>query len=299
MKRRDPVGSGRTRLATVMAALLGAVAASPSAQAAGPAVRAINGRIGAGYVWTHLEEDQSLFGGTADETDTHQGFVIGTMTVPLSDSLGLRLGLLPNYGRVDSDGPSDVDLGGIGASAGIFWRDPEKFELGAEATYSWQRAHLEVFDDDLTVHSFQGELNGSYFISPADFWPVDLDARFTYSGVDLDEEITDDVQEGWSVGGAVRLYPLDVLAFSIGGLYRELDSHGFADTKTSGAVFGLDALVHRKPGLTLSPRFEVGNQDTSTFFASDFSQTYYSALVRVTMSLPGGDSLVELNRNYY
>ena len=271
----------------------------PSAQAAGPAVQALNGRIGAGYEWNRIDEDESSFGGIAYETDTHQGFVTGTMTVPLGDSLGLRLRMLPNYGRTQSDGPLDVDAGGIDASADIFWRNPETFELGAEATYSWQRGHLEVIDDDLTVHSFRGELYGSYFISPADFWPLDLGASFTYSGLDLDEEITDDVQKAWSVGGAVRLYPLDVLAFSVGGLYRELDSHGFADTKTSGAVFGLDALVHRTPGLTLSPRFEVGNRDTSTFFASNFRQTYYSVLARVTMSFPGGDSLVELNRAYY
>ena len=49
MKSRDRVRSGGAKWATVMAALLGAIAASPSAQAAGPAVQALNGRIGAGY----------------------------------------------------------------------------------------------------------------------------------------------------------------------------------------------------------------------------------------------------------
>ena len=214
------------------------------------------------------------------------------MTIPIGDSLGLRLNLLPNYGHLDSDSPVDADFGGIDAGGSVFWRDPEKFELGVEARYSWQDVDYELGIDDQTVHSLQGRFYGAYFVTPDDFWPVDLDAFFSYAGIDLDEQITDEVQEAWSVGGDVRFYPLDVLAFSVGGFYRDLDSNGFFDTKTSGAVFALDALVHRKPGLTLSPRFEVGNRDSSTFFGSDFSQTYYSVVVLVSMSFPGGEEPV-------
>ncbi len=90
MRKRKWGGSRRERAAAVLAVLLGAIATRTPAQAAGPAVRAFNGRIGAGYAWTHVEDDRSSLGGTAFETDTHQGFLSGTMTIPLGDALGLR-----------------------------------------------------------------------------------------------------------------------------------------------------------------------------------------------------------------
>lgn len=295
------VGSRRNGAAATSATLLGALLVGASAQAAGPAVRALNGRVGAGYVYSDFEDDGSFFGaGSVVGSEDHQGFLTGTLTVPLGESLGLRLNLLPNYGHREADSflELDADFGGIDSGVGLFWRDPERFELGVEARYSWQEIEFDSGADEQSVHSFEGRWYGAWFLSPDALWPIDLNAHFSYAGIDLDEQLGDEVQESWSVGGAVRLYPLDVLAFSVGGLYRELDSHAIIDTETAGAVFTVDALVHRKPAVTLGPRFEVGERKVSSF-GPHFSQTYYTVGVQVTMSFPGGDSLVELNRAYY
>ncbi|MBK7948768.1 MAG: hypothetical protein IPK00_08505 [Deltaproteobacteria bacterium] len=176
----------------------------------------------------------------------------------------------------------------------MFVRDPEHYELGAGLQYAYQ----EISNDEL--HGLRGTLQGKLFLADRGaWWPaLDLDLSGSFGAADV-EDSGDDERLVHAVAGGLRIYPADRVALRLGGRYEHLEIQDGWRVETSVARVDLSVLILRTPALTLGPRFEGGDVRTEFVLFPHFQRSFYSAGVYVSLSFPGAESLVVLNRNYY
>ncbi len=276
------------------------------AVASEPAVAETNFRAGLGYLFTNLDDDSRTIFPSAvlnvPESESHQVALSGGITVPVAHAVGLRASVVPSYSHQEIDGGNfdDVETGGIALGGDVFARDPELFEVGAGLRYAWSEVETSSSDDSL--HSLSGVVYAKAFVRDYGVGPVDLGVYGQYGEDAIDEEDRVGGQaEFYEAGGGVTFYPHARVALAVGGHYRSEESSEFGDLESeiSTGVISIDFLALRRPALTVGPRFEFGEAETSFFGVDGIEQDFYSVGFGVSASFPGADSLVELSRKYY
>jgi hypothetical protein len=160
---------------------------SPDFSAAGPAVSAPNGKLGA-------------FGGVLSDDEEAYG-AFGAFALPLGQQFGLQIdGMVGN---------ADDDLF-YGVAGHLFWRDPAVGLLGFYASY----AKWDASSEDPVEGSEEGFVD---FISGAEVGKVGIEGeaylgRFSLEGM-LGWQFGD--EEGVAGKGTVAFYPTDDLRFDI------------------------------------------------------------------------------------
>ena len=108
-----------------------------------PAVSGFNGKLDLGYF--HQSFDGLPF-------DLDGGYAIGSVSLPVTHSFGLQVDA--GFGSIDvNPGAGSVDIKGIAAH--LFYRDPDRFLIGAYGHYA--NIDLGPFDADMWRYGLEGE----------------------------------------------------------------------------------------------------------------------------------------------
>lgn len=273
--------------------------------ASDPAVAETNFRAGIDYVFSSIEDDSASNGSLSVyllETEKNDVDFRGVVVVPVAHSIGLRLSLAPNYSTYEVDGVFSrySKTAGLGLAGDVFFRDPDRFEIGLGPRYSWDEP-LES-DDGHSIHSLAGIVYGRLFLGDPGIVPIDVEAFVLFGEQDLGEEDrTGGSSEFYEAGGGLTFYPHARLALGAGASYREEDSSAFADREREivAGRFFVDFLALRRPGLIVGPRAEVGEVESSLAGFEGLEQRFYSVGLAVSLNFPGAESLVDLSRRYF
>ncbi len=273
--------------------------------ASDPAVAEMNFRAGIDYAFSSIEEDSAsigFFGVRLLETEKNEVDFRGVVVMPVAHSIGLRIAVAPNYSRYDVDGAfsRDSESAGLGLAGDVFFRDPDRFEVGAGPRYAWEEP-LDL-DNGHTVHTLAGIVYGRLFLGDPGIAPIDLEAFVEFGELDFEEnDRTGGSSLFYEAGGGLTLYPHARLALGAGASYREEDSSAFGDLerKIVAGRFFVDFLAIQRPGLIFGPRAEVGEVESFVAGFEGLEQQFYSVGWVVSLSFPGAESIVELSRRYF
>ena len=117
------------------------------------------------------------------------------------------------------------------------------------------------------------------------------------SDVDISGALS--AERSYTAGGGARVYFSDKVALRVGGQWTRLNYGGGGNETTKAANFDLDILLPFKPNVTLGADLSLGEVDQSIPSLANFGRQFFSLGISLTVSFPGVDSLVELNRFYY
>jgi hypothetical protein len=293
------------RVAGISGWVLGCLVLASVATAREPAVKASNGRVAAFYEYTHVDsEDAFRFPATGtpvlehiSEVDIDEGGVRGTYTMPLGDALGLRFIAGTAGSKTHPDVSAKTKTAGLDFGGDIFLRDPEVFELGIGPRYVW--TDLSRGSTDRTIHSAGAAAYGKYFLQDFRYGPVDLDLSGEVLDSDIDRDSAFPSQRTFIVAGGARLYFSDAAALRLGGRWSRSNFEGGGNIITGAADIDLDILLPFKPNVTLGAGLSIGHVEQSQPGLAQFGRPFFSLGISATVSFPGADSLVELNRFYY
>lgn len=272
-----------------------------------PAVKEANGRVIVAYDWLHT------FGGDlvqfnpapptivdVPESDLDSGGFSGVYTLPLptlGENFGARaLGGL-NFSKFDADGVSRVERVGIDLGGQLFWRDPSIGEAGVGAFYVFddrEQGSTERSDHTAGVAAF-----GTLFLNNVLGKSVDLDLSATFSDSDIDDEGAFSAERNYATRGGVKVYLNDRVSLRAGGVWSRTNFGNQNYLESRLAELDLEILLPTRPNVTLGGGFVVGKTEDGVVFATDNGRDVFGISLAATISFPGADSLIELNRNYY
>lgn len=223
--------------------------------------------------------------------------ITGVVSIPIDRELGARVLVTPFYQGTNASGSSiagrvgsvGVDTGGITLGGDIFLRYTDSFEASIGPRYTFSDV------DGSSAHAVGVEVKGKIFLDDFGIGPVDLKGSTFLTGTDLDG---DDSSSGRDYGIAAGATVYLDRQFSIEGQafwQRDNLSSGH-DRAGMGAEFNY--LVSLSRPITLSLRLSGGAIETKTA-GDDSNEPYYSIGMSVTVSFPGADSLLELERGFY
>ena len=297
------------RLSTVLRTALVSTAAllvlgSGVATAGDPAVQEANFRFIGNY------DDVFRFTAPAGlaqavEVDVDAGGLTGIYTMPISDELGVRMIGGPTFSKVHVDGVDDLQSYGLMAGGDVFWRDPAVGELGVGTFYNFAeserfRSTSDFRSVDRSDHTAGLHAYGKFFIK--DLWgfgPVDLDASGNFSDSNIDDNGSLSAERNYGARWGATLYPGDGFSVRLGGRYSRTNYGDLSSQELT--VMDLDAkvLIPSKPNVILGAGFFMGTTDESPNGFQNYGRFISGIAISATISFPGADSLVDLNRRFF
>lgn len=304
------------RLSTVLRTALVSTAAllllgSGVATAGDPAVQEANFRFIGNYDYIHVNSDD-VFRFTAPaglaqaaEVDVDAGGFTGIYTMPISDELGVRMIGGPTFSKVHVDGVDDLQSYGLMAGGDVFWRDPTLGELGVGTFYNFAesdrfRSTSDFRSVDRSDHTAGLHAYGKFFIKDLlGFGPVDLDASGNFSDSNIDDNGSLSAERNYGARWGATLYPGDGFSVRLGGRYSRTNYGDLSSQELT--VMDLDAkvLIPSKPNVILGAGFFMGTTDESPNGFQNYGRFISGIAISATISFPGADSLVDLNRRFF
>lgn len=258
-----------------------------------PGVREVNSQLTAGFTYSHRESENP-----APEQDGYAGAIEGVVSFPIERELGGRLFLSSSYGETEFDGSrGDVESGSVALGGDLFLRYAKIFELAAGPRYGW-------IDEDppsgqKSSQFVGGFVGGRLFFEGFGFGPIDLELSGDYRHGAAGTVGNIANGDRYAAGGGFRLYPFDIFSIRATGSWSRSNFSTRQVVEEKLGNLDLDFLIPGRPALTLGLNFSGGEEESSFTGQSTFSRAVFRAGVRATLSFPGADSLIELERNYY
>ena len=305
------------RLSTVLRTALVSTAAllvlgSGVATAGDPAVQEANFRFIGNYDYIHVNSDDvfrftapATPDGVGVEVDVDAGGFTGIYTMPISDELGVRMIGGPTFSKVHVDGLDDLQSYGLMAGGDVFWRDPALGELGVGTFYNFAeserfRSTSDFRSVDRSDHTAGLHAYGKFFIKDLlGFGPVDLDASGNFSDSNIDDNGSLSAERNYGARWGATLYPGDGFSVRVGGRYSRTNYGDFSSQELT--VMDLDAkvLIPSKPNVILGAGFFMGTTEESPTGFQNYGRFISGIAISATISFPGADSLVDLNRRFF
>ena len=276
-----------------------------------PAVQEANGRFIANYDYIHVNSDDifrfsSPAGLTqAIEVDIDSGGFTGIYTTPINNEFGARVIGGPTFSKIHVDTLDDLTSYGFLAGGDVFWRDPAVGELGFGTFYNFADAERFRSTSDLTSvdrfeHTAGVHAYGKMFVN--DFLgigPVDLDASATFSDSDIEDNGSLSAERNYGARWGATLYPSDSFALRVGGRYSRTN---FGDGSfQQQTVMDVDAqvMIPSRPNVILAAGFFVGTTEEAPEGFQNYGRFISGIALSATISFPGADALVDLNRRFF
>ena len=299
----------RTALVSTTALL---VLGSGVATAGDRAVQEANFRFIANYDYIHLNSDD-VFRFTAPtepegvgvEVDTSAGGFTGIYTMPIGNEFGARIIGGPTFSKIHVDTVDDLKSYGLMAGGDVFWRDPAIGELGVGTFYNFAESEqfrstsdfrsVDRFDHTAGVHAY-----GEFFINDLlGFGPVDLDASVNFSDSNIDDNGSLSAERNYGARWGATLYPGDSFSVRLGGRYSRTNYGDLSFQQQT--VMDLDAkvMIPSKPNVILGAGFFMGTTEEAPNGFQNYGRFISGIAISATISFPGADSLVDLNRRFF
>jgi hypothetical protein len=277
------------------------------ALASKPAVKEMNGRVFAGYVYEQVDGTSRQVGNssvTLPESTLGEWGVGGVLTVPILSWLGGRVAVAGGNRSFELKSEpgfvgSTRNTSWVEAGLSLFVRDPELgyFDLGY--VYDWEDGSGSLVGKK-TVNELV--VSAGFFIPDQGIGPFDWDADFSYGRAAIDSPALSDRADEFAVDATIGWYFTDSFRLS-GGIQWLLSKPQLSfSTQELRGVGKLSWLVpfpaRRNITLDLVGSGGKFERDLAAPFTS-IDQPMYSVGFSMTFSYPGASSLLELTREYH
>jgi hypothetical protein len=273
-----------------------------------PAVAAANGRVESSYDYRHVDRTRSTFNSSPTatatlrigEADFHTGVAKVVGTLPVTHSLGVRGNVHGRYDlmRQDRDGfgsgTDDTEIVAYGATAEIFWRDPEVGSVTVGSSFD----RIDV-DRGLDANEFGASLGAAIFFPDLGSGPVDWVLRLDYARQDVSGSGTsgDLDSDIFTVSGGAGWYLTDQSQVVIGARWNRAEND-FADVEDFEGFLDVHWLLPTPISMELTLGGSVGvSEYKESPFPSD-DRLIYGASVGLTFRFRSAPTLVEIVRAY-
>lgn len=274
-----------------------------------PAVRELNGQLTGAFDYGNLEETSSVlragppFGDIlfrTPESDSFQGTLGGTISVPIDRELAARVFLTTFYQLREFDRGSDTESHGASLGGDVFLRYPRIFEVSIGPRYRFTDSEEGLAVGNL--HSLGAEAIGRLFLDDFGAGPVDLEVALNFLDQDASRGGAGDAGRRYAADAGIVFYLADRVSVSAGGGWSRTNFDGGRNQRRAVGRGSIDLLIPGTPAVTLSLAGLGGELKRSNGigrFSDPTDRVFYQVGFSINLSFPGADSLVELERYYY
>jgi hypothetical protein len=279
-----------------------------AADAAGPAVKVLNGQAIAGYSYENTgrasaQAEDGSFTTRPEVTDGAWGLG-GVVTAPLYFPwLGGRLAIAGGGGSLETKSEpgiagSKADTGRIDLQTELFTRNPEFGHLDIGYRFGWESFSGSVVEQT-TVNAIT--FDAGFYVPDNGAGEIDWDFFFSWGRERERSATQEDAINDYTAGAVLGWYLRPTLRLSGGFRWNRRDPE-LAGTRQD--MLGTGELAWLLPfgarrNVTLSIFGGGGNRKSELpVSSSSIDQSVYSVGVGLSFSYPGATSLVELAREY-